>query len=114
MPARTVSLNSGHSMPQLGYGTWQADGDSVSHGVFTALETGYRHLDLAKVYGNQRQVAQGLRRALDEIPGLRRQDIFITSKLWNNSHAPHLVEAALDDTLDELGLDYLDLGFRCF
>ncbi|PHH61623.1 hypothetical protein CDD81_8138 [Ophiocordyceps australis] len=105
----TVTLNSGHAMPQLGYGTWQADGDSVSQGVYTALETGYRHLDLAKVYGNQRQVGQGLRRALDEIAGLKRQDIFITSKLWNNSHRPDLVQAALDDTLAELGLDYLDL-----
>ncbi len=78
-------------------------------GVLEALKAGYKHLDLAKVYGNQAEVAQGLRKAFKEIPGLKREDVFITSKLWNTQHRPEVVEAALDDCPAELGLDYLDL-----
>ncbi|KAL6362075.1 hypothetical protein LRP88_05559 [Fusarium phalaenopsidis] len=106
---RRVLLNSGHKIPQLGYGTWQSSPGEVALGVFEALKVGYRHLDLAKVYGNQPEVAQGLKRAFQEIPGLRREDIFITSKLWNSQHDPEVVESALDDCLEELGLEYLDL-----
>jgi L-glyceraldehyde reductase len=106
---KTVKLSSGHSIPQLGYGTWQSAPGEVGDGVFEALKTGYRHLDLALVYQNQKEVAQGIKRAFKEIPGLKREDIFITSKLWNHQHRPENVERALDECLAELELDYLDL-----
>lgn len=106
---RTVTLNTGAKVPALGYGTWQSAPGEVGAGVFEALKAGYRHLDLAKVYGNQREVGEGIKRALKEVDGLKRENIFITSKLWNDSHQPENVAAALDETLEELGLDYLDV-----
>ena len=108
---KTATLNSGYQIPTLGYGTWQAAPGEVGAGVYEALKAGYRHLDLAKIYENQREVAQGIKKALAEVPGLKREDIFITSKLWNNKHKPEDVEAALEDTLDELDLEYLDVSF---
>ncbi|KAH8809269.1 putative aldehyde reductase [Xylogone sp. PMI_703] len=105
---KKVKLNTGASIPQRGYGTWQSKPGEVSEGVFQALRIGYRHLDLAKAYRNQREVAEGIKRAYKEL-GLKREDIFITSKLWNSQHHPDVVPAALQDTLDELQLEYLDL-----
>ena len=94
----------------MGFGTWQAEPGQVGAAVLEALKAGYRHLDLAKVYGNQKEIAQALKKAFDgEVKGLKREDVFITSKLWNSQHRPKDVPGALDDCLAELGLDYLDL-----
>ncbi|KAJ5973139.1 Aldo/keto reductase subgroup [Penicillium vulpinum] len=106
---KKVTLNSGHQIPQLGFGTWQSAPGKVGEAVYEALKAGYRHLDLATIYQNQREVADGIKRAYNDVPGLKREDIFITSKLWNNQHRPEAVEAALDTCLAELELDYLDL-----
>lgn len=106
---RTVPLNTGARIPALGYGTWQSSPDEVGDLVYEALKVGYRHLDFAKVYGNQKEAGKGIKRAINEIPGLKREDIFITSKLWNDCHQPENVAAALDDTLRELDIDYLDV-----
>jgi len=103
-------LNTGASIPQLGFGTWQSEPGQVKAAVLEALKAGYKHLDLAKVYGNQKEIAEALKEAFGGgVSGLKREDVFITSKLWNSQHRPQDVPAALDDCLAELGLDYLDL-----
>ncbi|KAL2870699.1 putative aldehyde reductase (AKR1) [Aspergillus lucknowensis] len=106
---KKVTLNTGAQIPQLGFGTWQSAPGQVGEAVYQALKAGYRHLDLATIYQNQREVAQGIKRAYQDVPGLKREDIFITSKLWNSQHDPAVVEKALDECLAELELDYLDL-----
>ncbi|KAJ5753333.1 uncharacterized protein N7511_007486 [Penicillium nucicola] len=106
---KKVTLNTGHQIPQLGFGTWQSLPGQVGNAVYEALKAGYRHLDLATIYQNQREVAKGIKDAYRDVPGLKREDIFITSKLWNSQHDPKDVAKALDDCLAELELDYLDL-----
>ncbi|PYI11475.1 aldehyde reductase 1 [Aspergillus sclerotiicarbonarius CBS 121057] len=106
---KKVTLNSGAQIPQLGFGTWQSAPGQVGDAVYEALKAGYRHLDLATIYQNQREVADGIKRAYKDVPGLKREDIFITSKLWNSQHDPAVVEQSLDECLAELELDYLDL-----
>ncbi|KPV72356.1 xylose reductase [Rhodotorula graminis WP1] len=100
----TFKLSTGAEFPLLGFGTWQAPDEEVKKAVAVALKAGYRHLDLAKVYQNQKAIAPAIADS-----GVPRSEIFITSKLWCSQHNPSLVEAALDDTLKELGLEYLDL-----
>lgn len=71
------------------------------------MRNGYRHLDLARVYQNQDEVGRALKKVIPSV--VNREDLFITSKLWNNSHRPDQVEKALDETLEQIGTDYLDL-----
>ncbi|BCS20455.1 putative aldehyde reductase (AKR1) [Aspergillus puulaauensis] len=106
---KKVTLNTGAQIPQLGFGTWQSAPGQVGEAVYQALKAGYRHLDLATIYQNQREVAEGIKRAYKDVPGLKREDLFITSKLWNTQHDPAVVDKALDECLAELELEYLDL-----
>jgi len=100
----SLTLNNGMKMPFLGLGTWKSKPGEVESAVEHALRTGYRHLDCAAFYGNEVEVGAGI-----VASGVPRSEIFITSKLWNTKHHPDDVEAACRKTLEDLGLDYLDL-----
>ncbi|KAK1142827.1 hypothetical protein N8T08_007261 [Aspergillus melleus] len=101
---RTFKLNSGYEIPAVGLGTWLSKPHEVEDAVETALRVGYRHLDGAAVYRNEVEVGNGWKKS-----GIPREQIFITSKLWNTHHHPDHVEEALNKTLRELQTDYLDL-----
>jgi 2,5-diketo-D-gluconate reductase A len=99
-----VTLNDGHSIPQLGFGVFQIDPAETAEAVSTALEAGYRHIDTAEMYRNERGVGQDVRAS-----GLHRAEVFITSKLNNAYHRPDDARRAFEATLNELGFDYVDL-----
>lgn len=95
-------------IPPLGFGLWKVPQDSCADQVYEAIELGYRHLDSASDYGNEVQVGDGIARAIKD--GLcTREELWVTSKLWNTYHAPEHVEPALRRSMDDLQLDYLDL-----
>src|SRR3954449_4640189 len=99
-----IDLNDGNSIPQLGFGVFQIDPSETAEAVKHALEVGYRHIDTAEMYRNERELGAGIRAA-----GVDRSEIYITSKLNNGYHAPDDARRAFDTSLSELGFDYLDL-----
>ncbi|KAG2197997.1 NADP-dependent oxidoreductase domain-containing protein [Mucor mucedo] len=101
---RKITLNTGKEVDIVGLGTWLSKPDEVRKAVKYALENGYRHLDCAYVYRNEDEVGQGIRES-----GVPREDIFITSKLWNTHHRKEYVKSAVKASLKALGVDYLDL-----
>ena len=101
----TITLNNVTVIPQVGLGVFQTpDGDTTVNAVQTALENGYRHIDTAMIYRNEASVGEGIRRA-----GLPRGDFFVTTKLWNDDIRAHRGKDAFQESLDRLGLDYVDL-----
>jgi diketogulonate reductase-like aldo/keto reductase len=101
----TLSLPNGVEIPRLGLGVFQAAvGDETRRAVERALEVGYRHIDTAMIYQNEADVGEALRRS-----GVRREDVFITTKLWNSDHGYDAARRACDESLKRLGLEYLDL-----
>ena len=95
-------------IPPVGFGLWKIPEDQCASVVYQAIKSGYRHLDSASDYGNEKEVGKGIKQALDD--GLcSREDLWITSKLWNTYHAPEHVQPAMERTLEDLQLDYLDL-----
>lgn len=98
------TLPSGDKIPSVALGVWKAEPADVKGAVKAALEAGYRHIDEAWAYGNEAEVGEVIKAS-----GIPRKDIWITSKLWNNHHAPEDVEGAIDESLSKLGTDYLDL-----
>nr|XP_058940102.1 aldo-keto reductase family 1 member A1-like [Pocillopora verrucosa] len=101
----TIKLSNGGSLPALGLGTWKSKPDKVTYAVEMAIKAGYRHIDCAAVYGNEKEVAQALKSCIGKT--VNRKDLFITSKLWNTKHNPTDVHSAAEQT--HLGLNYLDL-----
>ncbi|HEY3796924.1 MAG TPA: aldo/keto reductase [Caulobacteraceae bacterium] len=101
---RDIQLNDGRAMPRLGLGVWQAPPDQTAGAVQAALDAGYRAVDTAAAYRNERGVGDGVRSS-----GLARKDVFITTKLWNDSHGFEATLRAFEASLARLGGDYIDL-----
>ena len=100
----SITLNNGLEIPQLGFGVYQVDPAETRDATLAALEVGYRHIDTAEMYGNEKGVGEAVRDS-----GLDREDVFVTSKLNNGFHAYDDALKAFDQTLEDLGFDYLDL-----
>jgi len=100
----TVKFHDGRAAAQLGLGVWQVPDDEAAAVVATALQTGYRLIDTAAIYGNESGVGKGIANA-----GMERNQLFITTKLWNDRHGYDSAMAAFDESLERLGLDYIDL-----
>ena len=99
-----IDLNDGNTIPQLGFGVFQIDPGETAEAIAKALEVGYRHIDTAQMYGNERGVGEAVRDS-----GLDREEVFVTSKLSNAFHKPDDARRAFEETLMELDLEYVDL-----
>lgn len=99
-----IQLNDGHSIPQLGFGVFKVDPAETERIVTDALEAGYRHIDTARIYGNE----EGVGRAI-AASGIPREELYVTTKLWNDDQGTQSANDAFDRSLERLGLDYVDL-----
>ena len=99
-----ITLNNGQTIPQLGFGVFLVKPEDTFAAVSSALEAGYRHIDTAQMYGNEKEVGEAIAKS-----GLDRADVFVTSKLSNDAHEPDDARRAFDRTLDALGFDHVDL-----
>ena len=101
----TYRMPNGVEIPCLGFGTWQTpDGETAVQSVRCAIDAGYTHIDTAQAYGNEASVGKAIR-----LSGVPRKDLFITTKLWNQNHSYDLAMRSFEESMDKLGLDYLDL-----
>ena len=99
-----IALNNGQSIPQLGFGVFQIEPKDTVEAVSTAFQVGYRHIDTAEMYGNEKEVGEAVAKS-----GLDRAEVFVTSKLANDAHRPDDARRAFGASLEALGFDYLDL-----
>ncbi|WP_166391293.1 aldo/keto reductase [Nocardioides ochotonae] len=104
MTVPSITLNDQTTIPQLGFGTYQVPPEQTAETVAAALEVGYRHIDTAQMYGNERGVGEAVRAS-----GIPRDELYLTSKLHNHVHRPDDAKRAFDETLSALGVDRLDL-----
>ncbi|TXE18738.1 aldo/keto reductase [Psychroflexus gondwanensis] len=105
---KTLRYNNDNEMDAIGLGTWKSEPGAVKKAVKHALKIGYRHIDCAAVYGNEKEVGDALKEVFDE-GNISRHEVWITSKLWNTNHKEADVKPALEQTLKDLQLDYIDL-----
>lgn len=107
---KKIKLNNGVLMPQFGLGTYlmNQEGDAYNS-VTVALENGYRHIDTAAIYKNEQEIGRALKDFLAKHPEIKREDIFVTSKIWNDDHEYEQAKVAFDEILERLDLEYLDL-----
>lgn len=103
-----LSITDNDTIPALGLGTWKSNNGEAAQAVSKAIEIGYRHIDCASIYQNQKEIGTALTAAIGS-GQVKREELWITSKLWNNAHAKKHVQPALERTLKDLQLDYLDL-----
>ncbi len=104
MTVPSIQLNDGHSIPQLGFGVFLVDPDGAERIVCDALEVVYRHIDTAAAYGNEKGVGRAIEKS-----GVPRDELFLTTKLWNSDQGTQSVVDAMELSLEKLGLDYVDL-----
>ncbi|MGY6498957.1 MAG: aldo/keto reductase, partial [Microcella sp.] len=102
--APRISLSDGTSIPQLGLGVYKVPAEQTAELVAGAIELGYRHVDTAALYKNEREVGEGVRAS-----GVPRDELYITSKVWDDQHGVEETRVAFLDSLDKAGLDYFDL-----
>lgn len=105
---KKYTVKDNHTIPAIGLGTWKSTPGEVGNAVSSALEIGYQHIDCASIYQNQTEIGSAFSKKLSD-KSVKREDLWITSKLWNNAHAARHVRPALEATLRDLQLDYLDL-----
>lgn len=108
-----ITLNNGISIPQIGFGCWKVNKETCAQQVYDAIKCGYRLFDGAMDYGNEKEVGEGINRALKE-KIVKREELVVVSKLWNSYHHPENVPKALNRVLTDLNLDYLDIFYIHF
>ncbi|WP_182417628.1 aldo/keto reductase [Bartonella sp. HY038] len=104
MPVPNIRLNDKNSIPQLGFGVWKIDDKDTDQAVINAINTGYRHIDTAKIYHNEEGVGRGIGNS-----GVNRGDVFIATKIWNDAQGYDATLRAFDESLQRLNMDYIDL-----
>lgn len=111
--SKLINLNNGIAIPRIGFGCWKVPNKICSQQIYDAIKVGYRLFDGATDYGNEKEVGQGIRKAIDD--GIvKREDLTIVSKLWNSFHDPKHVKPVVKKILNDLGLDYLDILYMHF
>ena len=107
-------LATNNLMPKIGFGTWKLPSNIAEGLVSSAIKEGYGLIDCAAIYGNEKEIGKSFKKAIKENKIIERDEIFITSKLWNVDHSPKDVQPAIERTLRDLNLDYLDLYLMHF